>query len=524
MIFSQAIQKNYFNFFILFYLITSIILSVDVGISHDEHHHLSVWQINKKIYSNFFLGTNYEILFNDLGMQFYGIGFHIFSAPIEFFLKFIKFDLLFSNELNDLTIKHPSIVIFFLISGIYFKKILNLIIENKNYSQVCSILFLLYPYLLGHSFFNTLDIPFMSVWICSTYYVMKIFKIFLKTKNISYRYIIYLALLSAFLLSIRISGLLIFIQYLIFLIFSINILNINFFNFLKILYKQIILFTLLFVFTFYFFHPNYWLDPFKAYQSILYMSNHIQTVCTITLGECMKAQNLPSSYIPIWLFFKLPILILFGLTVFPFVEKKIFKNSLHTLFLGSLLTTIISIILTLIIFNVNLYNEIRQIMFLVTLIFLVSLSFLYFFSKKISYSLIFLYLIFFTAQNIKIYPYNYLWLNNFSNITKINNVFELDYWGLSTRNISNFFNQNSINGCIISNRNETLKLLINKKDNCFINFRELHKKNERPFYVVLMERNLKKGIPINCFKLYTEKIFINFTTESLDLAKIYKCS
>ena len=55
MIFSQTIQKNYFNFFILFYLITSIVLSVDVGISHDEHHHLSVWQINKKIYSkNFF--------------------------------------------------------------------------------------------------------------------------------------------------------------------------------------------------------------------------------------------------------------------------------------------------------------------------------------------------------------------------------------------------------------------------------------------------------------------------------------
>ena len=52
------------------------------------------------------------------------------------------------------------------------------------------------------------------------------------------------------------------------------------------------------------------------------MSNHIQTVCTTTLGDCMKAQDLPPSYIPIWLF-KLPIIILIGLALFPLVEKII---------------------------------------------------------------------------------------------------------------------------------------------------------------------------------------------------------
>ena len=31
------------------------------------------------------------------------------------------------------------------------------------------------------------------------------------------------------------------------------------------------------------------------FQAIKYMSQHIQTVCTITLGECMKAQELPAS-------------------------------------------------------------------------------------------------------------------------------------------------------------------------------------------------------------------------------------
>ena len=92
MILIQYIKKNFFNVFILAYLLISIILSVKVGISHDEEHHYLVWLLNKKIYSNFFLGSNYDVIFSDFGMQFYGIGFHIFSFPIEFILKLLQFD------------------------------------------------------------------------------------------------------------------------------------------------------------------------------------------------------------------------------------------------------------------------------------------------------------------------------------------------------------------------------------------------------------------------------------------------
>ena len=66
------------------------------------------------------------------------------------------------------------------------------------------------------------------------------------------------------------------------------------------------------------------------------MSQHVQTVCTITLGECMKAQNLPSSYLFIWLFFKLPIFILVGLSLFPLLEKKIFDQKQNKINFGSI--------------------------------------------------------------------------------------------------------------------------------------------------------------------------------------------
>ena len=516
--------KNYFYYLIFFYTIILIFLSLKVGITHDESFHHSVWLINKKIYLNYLLGANYDISFPGYGSNFYGIGFQLLSIPISFIINFIISNIDAISEINILISKHPTIVLMFIISGIYLKKIINLITNHKFFSEICAILFLSYPYILGHSLFNTLDVPFMSVWMICTYYIIKISLSYFINKKIFIKDIIYLGLLTGLLLSIRISGVLIFFEYIIFLIFTLGYSDISIYHFIKSNYKKIILFLVLLSLTFIILHPNYWNDFAKIYYAVLYMGQHIQTVCTLTLGTCMKAQNLPSTYIPLWLFFKLPILVLFGLILFPVVEKKIFLDKKNGIIIGSLIASCFLIILSLIFFNVNLYDEIRQILFLIPIIFIISLSFLFFFSKKTSFLLISLFIVFFLIQNIKIFPYNYIWLNNFSFFTKVNNVFEADYWGVSTRNISNFINSKNIksNECVISIRNEGIKMFL-KKDLCFTNFNELHKKNLRPFYVVLIERTLKKGIPNNCTEVHTENIKMNFNNEKIDLAKVYKC-
>jgi len=520
----KVILKNYFFYLIFFYTIILIYFSLNVGITHDESHHNTVWLINKKIYSNYLLGTNYEILFPDFGMNFYGIGFQVFSIPFSFILNLITSKIEYLSNINVLIDKHPAIIILFIISGIYLKKIIDFITRDKFFSEICSIFFLLYPYILGHSFFNTLDVPFMSVWLICTYYIIKMSSLFLHTKMISNKDVIYLALLSGFLLSIRISGVLIFFEYLIFLIFIINNSGVSIFEFIKNNYKKIILFLFIMFFLFISLHPNYWNDFSKIYYSILYMGQHIQTVCTLTLGTCMKAQNLPSSYIPIWLFFKLPIVILLGLLIFPIIEKKIFSNKNNIIILGSLLSSCIFIILNLIIFNVNLYDELRQILFLIPIIFIISMSFLFCFSRRLSLVLISSFILFFLIQNIKIFPYNYIWLNNFSTFTKINNIFELDYWGVSTKNIGNFINSKNIQSdeCIISKRNYSIKIFLQNKM-CFKKLNELHQKNHRPFYVALLERGLKKGLPNNCTNIHNESIKINFSDEKIIVAKVFKC-
>ena len=102
----------------------------------------------------------------------------------------------------------------------------------------------------------------------------------------------------------------------------------------------------------------------------------------------------------------------------------------------------------------------------------------------------------------------------------------MDYWGVSSKKIALIFNEKNIksNECIISNRNRGIEDFIGSKDVCFLPFQSLHKKNKRPFYVALMERSTKKGLPNNCDKVHTEEIQMNFSKEKLVMAKIFKCN
>lgn len=520
------IKKNYFYLFLFIYFLIGVYLSLNVGITHDEAHSYWVWELNRNKIYNILINSNHDVSYLETYHGYYGAGFYLVSTPLEFFFTKLLNIANISQEGNNLLLKHPTVFIFFIISGIYFKKIIYFLTDSKLFANFSTILFLTYPYLIGHSLFNIKDIPVMSIWLVCTYFYIRILNDFFFKSKVIKKKLIILSLLTAYLLSLRISGLLIFIEYLIFLLFYVTVFKINFFIFLrKNLYNILIFFTLFLVAT-YIFYPSFWSNPFKFIESFLFMSQHIQTVCTVTLGRCMEAQNLPSSYLFIWLFFKLPILILVGLFLFPFVEKKLFSQQKNVLIIGSLLTTVLSIILLFIFFDVNLYDELRQVLFLIPLIFIISLTLLFNFSKKISFFSLVLFIIFFVFQNFKIFPYNYLWLNNLNIFTNVQENFELDYWGVSTKNIAKFLNDEKINKdiCIISNRNEGIKYFMDKQSRCFKPFSDLHKKNARPFYVVLMERALNKGAPNKCKIIFSEKININFSKEKLVLAKLLKCS
>ena len=217
----------------------------------------------------------------------------------------------------------------------------------------------------------------------------------------------------------------------------------------------------------------------------------------------MDALDLPSSYVFIWLFFKLPLISLIGLLLFPFVEKKIFSQSLNQIVLGSILLTIISIIFILIFFKVNLYDELRHILFLVPLFLIVTFPIIYFFSKKITLFITIVSIFFFTAQNINMYPYQYTWFNSFGNLVDINNEFEIDYWGISGRNIAKRINNNERltldkNMCIYVDPIHIIKHFISNDYKCVKPFSSIYPKSTEKYILVKYMRNIRRENPSNC--------------------------
>ena len=227
--------------FLFFYFCIGSVNSIKTGISFDENYEELNWNFNIKIIKEISGINNNQEKFNRLkfdqevkGFVGYGIGFQLISQPIQFFLK----DILKKDKDLDLygaklTSKHFVVFLFFFISGIFFYLILRKIIDSENFCILACALYLTYPYLFGQSMFSPKDVPFMSVWLTCTYISFNLLEKISDNKRINIINILFLSVMTSYLLSIRISGLLIFIQYSISLLIFLNIFKINFLIFLK---------------------------------------------------------------------------------------------------------------------------------------------------------------------------------------------------------------------------------------------------------------------------------------------------
>ena len=510
-----------FYLLLILYFCIGIYLSINTGISHDEYHEQLNWEINLKSIKEFFATGTYQDLINYKD-RYHGIGFNIISQPFQLIFKDLISSYLNLSEYGSILIsKHIVVFSIFFISGLFFFSICRIFYDDKKFAIISLSVFYLYPYLFGHAHFNPKDIPFLSFWVINTYFLIKIFKEIDKKKIIKFNTIFYFALSTSILISIRIVGILIFLQYLIFLIVYFEISKNKAFDFIKIHKSNIFYFMLLILFFTYLLNPIFWHNPIEILNSIKWMSKYQQNICTLTLGDCMQSLNLPSSYYFIWLFFKLPILIIIGLLIFPIVENKLAHNIQNKIYIYSITITAGSILILFILFNVAVYDEIRHLMFLVPLLLLISLNNLYLFNKKLFSGLFSIMIFFFIFENFKLNPYQYTWMNSFSKFYNINKSFEVDYWGLSNKNlygsINNHFNLNNSNKriCVYGDLYSGA-LLDDNKFNCFKSYSELDSVKKKPFYVVKNVRNFKRSDPKNC-----ELILLDSYSYFLSNKKIY---
>ena len=521
--------KNFFNIFLVIFFLAGSILSVNVGISHDEWHEEQNWKFNLEVVENskdkLFSKKIADAKKTPLD-QYYGIGFQFISQPIQLSLKSIIQNYQNVNDFGaKLISKHFVVFLFFFISGICFYQIIKKIIKDKHISYFSTSIYLLYPYLLGHSLFNPKDIPFLSIWLLCTYLSFNIFEKLLKNKSLTYLQISLIAICTAFLLSIRVTGVLIFFQFLITFIIFINIKNVNLVNFIKLFYKKIFSFILLLFLFIFSLNPVYWTKPTAFFYAIKWMSHYYHDICTTTLGSCLSAKDLPPTYLLIWLSVKLPLIIILGILLIPFSEKNIFIENRKTLVFGSILGTSIFIPLLLILMNVNLYDEIRHVMFLIPLFFILGLTSLINFSKRFFYVLGFLSVSLFLIENIKIYPYQYVWFNTPSRYLDLTKKFELEYMGISGKEISKkILSLNNENICILASPGHTVEpYFYNSKFNCFDKWQLIDTNYKRPFLAIQHVRNIKKGIPYKCESISETSFKLLFHKETFTTGRLLKC-
>ena len=523
-------KKILYLFLFLFFIIGSL-SSLNIGISHDEYHEQANWEFNlnlsKKISSELILNRTSELKIENYNDKYYGVGFQLISQPIQYFLKDLVFKYQNISEYGSkLVSKHFVVFLFFFILVIFFYLILKRIIKDKNFCYFSTILYFLYPYVFGQSLFNSKDIPFMTLWLICSYLSFSLFEKLSKQKKIRSFKIIILGILTAYLFSIRISGILILLQYFVLFLIYLNTTKTKFNNFFIKNYQKLILFILFVTIFTYLLNPVYWDNPFEIINAIKSMSYYYNDVCTKTLGSCMKAKDLPPTYLLIWLSVKLPLIILIGLLLVPFTEKNIFINHERNLFFGTILIISLLIPILFILLKTNLYDEIRHILFLIPFYFIIGAISLFIFSKKIFYLLGVLTISIFAFENIKIHPYQYVWFNLPSRFIDLTNQFELDYQGLSGKVISKKITElDNENTCILTSPIYSVEPFLNKeKHNCFDIWQYVDTNYQRPFLAVQHVRNIKKGVPYNCNLVYESGFNLLFHKKKFVTGKLLKCN
>jgi hypothetical protein len=495
---SSRYNKNQYSnvaaacFFIIFFCFGTFTIK-DYGISIDEEFQRSsgfYWlnyllnftpftDLNAQVAEKYIITSDF---FRPDIISFYGI---IFDVP----LAFLEVILNIEETKNYFHLRHYFNFLIFFVSAIYFYKLINDRFSNAHINLIGTLFYVLSPRIYGSSFYNNKDILFLSLLTITFYYAFKCLSKF------SYKNLIIFSLLSAFCTSTRIIGIFIPISFTIIFFFLV------FTNWKRIDYVIKIIFYLLLYCVFLIMHwPYLWESPISNFT--LFLSSTSDYLIKIKLffsGDYISSNNLPYSYIPIWIGITTPFIHLFFFILgFIFFFLRLFKRFLkidnskvyNNLWRGLkekkdfyIFLYFFPIIVYLISFNVTLYNGWRHIYFLniflvyfATYGYYILISNTIFKRKKIFIKLFtYTFLIFVIFKMFIYHPYQNIYFNSFI-FNNYKNKFDVDYQGLSGLNFLNLIlslekNNNKINlGVASFYALERSMSLLNEEDKKRFNF------------------------------------------------------
>ena len=127
------------------------------------------------------------------------------------------------------------------------------------------------------------------------------------------------------------------------------------------------------------------------------------------------------------------------------------------------------------------------------------------------------------------FPYQYTWFNSFSNFININKNFEVDYWGVSGREIAKKINNNEKlllhkDKCIYVAPIHVIQPFISNDYNCVKPFFSIYPKSDEQYILVKYMRNIRRGNPSNCKLIFTESYNLFVFNNNLKIGEVFLCN
>jgi len=413
------------------YLVLGIYISRDYGISWDENvKHMYVGE------------ATYNYIFHDDTLLFEHVT-KCYGPVFDFGLYALEKVLSLHDTREIYLMRHLITFLLFYTSVLVFFFLCRRLFGSALLAMFASVIFVICPHIFAHSFYNSTDIPFLSLFIIAVASMLYL------GRRLSWGMVAVHSFITALAIDVRILGVLI-------PIFTIGLMLGIFFIEKKLSLKKLMYYlftyltlTSLLVIAFW---PYLWPAPIKNFQeAFISMSKFVQYGCPVTYmgNDIVPSQvGVPWHYIAVWMGITLPISYIFSflsgtaVLIYEFIKQpfKTFYTTYASFVIVFLL--LLTPMISVIIFRSVLYDEWRHLFFIYPLFVIIAVlgfRFLYSaFKKKILRILLVLLVagnmasvVFFMIVN---HPFQNVYFNCFAgDMQSVKNNYELDYWGLSFR-------------------------------------------------------------------------------------------
>lgn len=422
----QWIYSNVDRLLIFIFFCIAILTFSDYGISWDEYQQHKIGTIN------------YEYVFHN-NVDF--LSFKDRDYGVAFELPLILIEKMFGMEdpRSIYLMRHFLTHLFFLLGAWYFFRLIKLLYQNKWLAVIGFFLLVSHPRIYGHSFFNSKDIPFLSMFIIALFYSVRAFY----GKSIM-RYVV-VGVCAAILVNLRIMGVLLPAA-LVTILFIDALRNKTIIPALKFSLALGITFCIVLYITW----PFLWSDPIDHFIfAFKNMSKFRWDHLVLFEGQQIRATQLDWSYLSKWMIISTPIVttISCALAVVWILVKFVinplrFISDRLLLVNGMFLAVAFAPILAVIVLNSVVYDGWRQLFFVYPAFILVLIFGLHSLNKyrekayKIALVPLSLMILVSFIDIARLYPYQHTHMNHALSHREaefLRKNYELDYWGLSYR-------------------------------------------------------------------------------------------